>query len=92
MTVALCGSVDHPPPCPYAPHFTGVTEDGSRLMVRVLFATDDEAGARAGVEAALRSGRYADPQGRTSRWSVLASSPAEVREDEREHGARLIAS
>jgi hypothetical protein len=92
ITVALCGSVDHPPPCPHAPHFTGVTAEGSRLGIRVLFATEDEAADRAAIDAALRSGGYVDAEGRGSRWSLVSSAPGVVRDDEREHGARLIVS
>lgn len=82
ITLELCGSVDHPPPCPLAPHFTGVVHRDETLELRVLFACEpeDEAAVRAGIERAL------------GRWTVLASAAAPVREDEAEHAARLAAT
>lgn len=37
VTLALCGSWEHDPPCPLAPHHTDVREDeDGRLHVRVV--------------------------------------------------------
>ena len=50
VTVALCGALDHEPPCPLAPHHTDATaDDDGAVRIRVLFAAepDDEDRVRA---------------------------------------------
>jgi len=94
VTLALCGSIDHPPPCPLAPHHTTVEVEGSRLRVRVLFAveTADEPRVRALVEGALASGVWTYPDGVVSTWTVVSSGPDAVADDERVHADRLVDS
>jgi hypothetical protein len=94
VTLALCGALDHPPPCPLAPHHTSVEPDGSQLRVRVLFVTDAarEPEVRRAINAALASGSVTSPDEVVSRWSLVSSSPERVRDDEREHAARLAVS
>jgi len=94
VTIALCGSLDHEPPCPRAPHHTTVDVEDGLLRVRVLFAVDpgEEAGVRALVDGALTSGEWTYPDGVVSRWTVVSSGADEVRLDERDHADRLIAS
>jgi hypothetical protein len=83
ITVALCGAVDHEPPCPLAAHHTGAERAGGAVTVRVLFATDpaQEGAVRRRIEAAL-----------SGSWQVISSGPSPVAADEREHAARLTRS
>lgn len=92
VTEALCGSLDHEPPCPVAPHHTSLSGRGSRRRVRVLFATDDEAVVRRTIEAALGCGEYAGPDGAIHRWVLRSSATGEVADAERGHAARLAES
>ena len=91
VTVALCGSWEHEPPCPLAPHHTAVDGSDGALAVRVVFAAapDDEAEVRRRIDAALAAGKTTGPDGEVSRWSVLETAPDDVHEDERALGARL---
>jgi hypothetical protein len=93
VTIALCGSLDHEPPCPLAAHHTTVDPDGSRLLVRILFATEaaDEERVRTLVDAALATGEWTYPDGVVSLWTLVSSGPSAVREDESEHADRLVA-
>lgn len=92
VTVALCGSLDHPPPCPHAPHQTSVEREGQRLRARIVFATDDEEDARRTLEQALTSGEFTGPDGGTTTWTLLTSAAATIAEEERSLGDRLIVS
>jgi hypothetical protein len=92
VTMALCGELDHEPPCPVAPHHTSVTGHGARRRVRVLFATDDEPVVRRTIDAALGSGEFVGPDGVMHLWVLHSSSPGTVADDERGHAARLIES
>jgi hypothetical protein len=85
VTVALCGSWEHEPPCPLAPHHTAVTRSGSEVTLRLLFAADpgDEQRVRTLVEEALARGEG---------WRLLSSQASEVRPEEREHAGRLVAN
>jgi hypothetical protein len=40
VTVALCGRVEHEPPCPLAAHHTAADRAGDELHLRILFAAD----------------------------------------------------
>ena len=94
VTLALCGSLEHEPPCPVAAHHTTVEVEGSQLRVRVLFAAEAtaESRVRALVEGALAGGEWTYPDGVVSTWTLVSSNPDEVRASEREHADRLIAS
>jgi hypothetical protein len=94
VTEELCGSWDHPPPCPFAPHHVDAVPEGDAVRVRVLFATDpaDEPRARAGIERALAAGRTTGPDGRVFTWTLRSCGPAPVDPDETEHAARLVAT
>ena len=85
ITVALCGSWDHDPPCPLAPHHTAVTRSGSEVVLRLLFATapENEARVRSLVEEALAQGEG---------WRLVRAEASEVRPDERDHAERLLAN
>ena len=94
VTLALCGSLDHEPPCPLAPHHTTVDVEGTLLRVRVLFAVDpeQETRVRSLVEAALAGGEWAYPDGVVSRWIVVTSAKDDLWASEQEHADRLVAS
>jgi hypothetical protein len=92
VTMALCGALDHEPPCPVAPHHTSVKGQGKRRRVRVLFATDDEPVVRRTIDAALGAGEFTGPDGSVNRWVLRSSSASSVTDDERAHAARLIES
>ena len=93
VTVALCGSVAHEPPCPLAPHHTRVHRTDRELNLRLLCAADpaDEARVRALVEDVLVRGWGDTPDGRTC-WELVESGPSAVSEDERAHAQRLLRS
>jgi hypothetical protein len=94
VTIALCGSFDHPPPCPFAPHHTRADRLADGVAVRVLFATDTtrEAEVRALIDGALAAGFCDGPDGTRSHWTVRSTSPGAVADAERAHAARLIDS
>jgi hypothetical protein len=84
VTVALCGHVEHEPPCPLAPHHTGVTREGDTLRLRILFATEpdhvDEVRTR--IDDALAGGD----------WRLIESGCARIDASERDHARRLLKS
>jgi hypothetical protein len=92
VTEALCGAVDHEPPCPVAPHHTSVSGRGTRRRVRVLFATDDEPVVRRTIDAALGAGEYRGPDGRRHRWTLRSSTVDAVAVHEAAHAASLLES
>jgi hypothetical protein len=95
VTLALCGSWEHPPPCPLAPHHTRAERDADgALRVRVLFAAEpaDEERVRTLVEAALDGGAVDTPDGGRATWRRVSGGPSEVRPGEREHAGRLTRS
>ena len=91
VTLALCGSWEHPPPCPLAPHNTQVDGADDALDVRVVFATaaDDEAEVRRRIDRALAGGASSGPDGTVSSWRLVESGPDALRADERDLAARL---
>jgi hypothetical protein len=91
VTLALCGSWSHEPPCPLAPHHTAAERTGDEVALRVLFAAEpaDEARVRRLVDGALAAGSVAAPDGVHTSWQLLGCGPAVVRPDEQEHGRRL---
>ncbi len=94
ITVELCGSWSHEPPCPLAPHHTDARRDGTELALRVLFAAapEDEDRVRALIEKALTSGGGEDPDGVRTTWRLLRSDVSPVRPEERDHADRLLRS
>jgi hypothetical protein len=91
ITVALCGRIDHDPPCPVAPHHTAAERDGDAVRLRILFATEpsraDE--VRSGIDSALRTGTFDGPDGVRTTWRLRESAPAPVSPAERDHAERL---
>jgi hypothetical protein len=94
ITVALCGSWEHEPPCPLAPHHTSTERAGSELRLRVLFAAepDEELRVRATIDDALAVGTGATPDGGTASWRLVGTRVSEVRPEEQEHAGRLAHS
>ena len=94
ITLALCGSWSHEPPCPLAPHHTAAVRDGDRVRLRVLFAAapEDEARVRALVEEALARGEGVGPDGVRTSWRMHHASASPVRPEEAAHAERLVRS
>ena len=71
ITVALCGTWDHEPPCRW-PHHTDVTPASDGHAVRTTFTVEpsDEPVVRQKMVAALASGEQTGPDGHLNRWSV----------------------
>jgi hypothetical protein len=94
ITVALCGSWSHEPPCPLAPHHTRTHRSGTEVTVRLLFAAEpeDEQRVRALVHEALDRGWGDSPDGERTSWRLLWAAPSEVSPDEADHARRLIRS
>lgn len=94
ITVALCGTWEHEPPCPLAPHHTRAERAGDEVRLRVLFAAepDDEARVRAAIGEALAGGTRATPDGGTATWRLVSAEASEVRPEELEHAGRLARS
>ena len=71
ITVALCGTWDHEPPCRW-PHHTDIVTAGDRHVVRTTFTVEpsDEPIVRQKIVAALESGEQSGPDGHISRWRV----------------------
>jgi hypothetical protein len=98
VTLELCGSWDHDPPCPLAPHHTTSQRDSNRedaraVVIRVVFACEPaaEAEVRRRIDRALRSGFMATPDGGTSRWIFRGSSHQAPTPQEMELAQRLSA-
>ena len=94
VTIALCGSWEHEPPCPLAPHHSeAVRVDDHKVGLRVVFATEPEQvdAVRDLIDEALRTGRLVGPDDRTTTWRLSASGPAALEPDETELARRLAA-
>jgi hypothetical protein len=94
IIVALCGSWEHEPPCPPAPHHTRAERAGDEVRLRVLFAAepDEEARVRTMIDDALAEGTGATPGDGTVSWRLVGSRASEVRSEEQEHAGRLTQS
>jgi hypothetical protein len=94
VTVALCGSWEHPPPCPLAAHYTAVQQDGSTVTLRTIFAADplQEGEVRRRIDDALVTGSQAGPDGTVSQWTLVESRAGELTTAEREHALRIAGS
>ncbi|WP_163161248.1 hypothetical protein [Arthrobacter sp. Alg241-R88] len=94
ITVALCGSWEHPPPCPLAAHHTAVQQEGQSVTLRTIFAADprQEAEVRRRIDAALATGALARPNGALSRWTLVGTRAGELTTAEHEHAQRIAGS
>jgi hypothetical protein len=93
VTLALCGSWDHVPPCPLAAHHTAAERVGTEVRIRVLFAAepDDETLVREKIHAALAAGALTGPDGQENRWQLVDSGPGMIAPGEAAHASRLTA-
>ena len=80
VTLALCGAVDHQPPCRW-PHHSAIGPVSRPARFRTVFiATDeDEQAVRDRIDAALRAGT----------WGVRATGAGVLHVDEHELAERL---
>jgi hypothetical protein len=94
ITVALCGTWEHPPPCPVAPHATTAEREGHNVRLRVIFAAEpgDERWVRRVIDDVLEGGWGLDPEGARTTWRLVSGGPAELRDDERERAERIAAT
>jgi hypothetical protein len=94
ITIALCGSWTHEPPCPLAPHHTRVHRTGPELTLRLLFAAEpeDEPRVRRLVHDVLSRGWGDSPDGSRTTWQLLDDSDSPVAFEEEDHARRLIRS
>ena len=94
ITIALCGSLEHEPPCPLAPHHTRAERAGEEVRLRVLFAAEpnEESRVRAMIDDALVEGTGATPKDGTVSWRLVGTRASEVRPEEQQHAARLTES
>jgi hypothetical protein len=94
VTKELCGSWEHPPPCPLAPHHTRPERNGNTVTLRVIFATEpaNEVMVRDRINSALGQGSLTGPDGRAARWEFLGAAPGELDTSEAGHARRLIDS
>ncbi len=93
VTLLLCGSWEHAPPCPLAPHHTDVAVDDGVADVRVVFVVEPEREqeVRGLIEAALSRGELVTPDGTTARWTLAGAAPDELTDGERDLSDRLAA-
>lgn len=89
---ALCGSWDHPPPCPLAPHHVANRVVGDDVVLRVLFAaeTTDEPRVRGLISEALSVGELTGPDGLVTTWRLKSTAAGCVRSSEQAHAVELI--
>lgn len=94
VTLELCGSWDHVPPCPLAPHHTSPERNGRCVELRIVFAAEPalESEVRRRIGIALASGSLTGPDGVTTRWSLQGSNAAVLRDAEREQAIRIAAT
>jgi hypothetical protein len=94
ITAALCGSWDHPPPCPLAPHHTRALPQADGVGLRVLFAVEPggEAEVRDRIDRALAAGFCDGPDGGRTSWVLRWSGAGAVAVHERAHAERLARS
>lgn len=94
ITTALCGSWEHPPPCPLAAHYTGVQQDGGTVTLRTIFAADplQEGEVRRRIDDALAHGSQTGPDGTVSYRRLLESRVGELTAAERGHALRIAGS
>ena len=90
---ALCGSWDHRPPCPLAPHYVANQVDGDIVTLRILFAAEasDEPRVRRLIGEALAAGELTGPDGLVTRWQLESAAAGHIQPSEEDHAAELIA-
>ncbi|UVO13145.1 hypothetical protein NM962_03060 [Mycobacterium sp. SVM_VP21] len=88
---ALCGSWDHSPPCPLAPHHVANHVVGDEVVLRVLFATEpaDEPRVRQLIGEALGAGEQTGPDGLVTTWRLKSTAASDIRSSEKCHAEEL---
>jgi hypothetical protein len=94
ITLALCGSWSHEPPCPLAAHFTGVERAADDVRLRILFAAapSDETRVRAMIHEALAAGSGPNDHGEPVAWQLRSDAAAALLPEEADHAERLTRS
>lgn len=94
VTLELCGSLDHEPPCPLAPHHTAAERNGAAVELRIVFAAEPalEGEVRRRIGQALAAGSVTGPAGVRTLWTLQDSGPAALTDAEREHARRIATS
>lgn len=94
ISVEVCGALDHDGPCPLAPHHTELEQEGDRVRLRVLFATEpaNEDEVRRRIATALTSGSQTGPDGRTTTWQLVSEQASEIHTNEVMQAFRLTTS
>ena len=93
ITLELCGSWEHEPPCPLAPHHTGHARDGNEVELRIVFAAepDKEDDVRRRIGKALAGGTLTGPGGVKTNWTLQDAGPGVLTQSEREQAKRIAA-
>jgi hypothetical protein len=91
ITLELCGSWEHQPPCALAAHHTQPERDGETVLLRVVFAAEPEHenDVRRRIDRALRTGSVTGPDGITTYWEFRASKTGALSPAEADHGRRI---
>jgi hypothetical protein len=94
ITVGLCGSWEHEPPCPLAPHHSSAERVGVDVRVRTLFAVEPEREeeVRWRIAQALAAGEQRGPAGGLTRWRLLGITSDAVLPHEADHARRLASA
>lgn len=90
VTLKLCGSWDHKPPCPI-PHHTHAERTGTAVSLRVVFATEpeNEEDVRRRIDEALRTGWVTGPTGSSTQWEFHGSTVVDLSTSEAARAQRL---
>lgn len=90
ITLELCGSWDHTPPCPLA-HHVHAERTGPIVRLRVIFATepDNEEDVRRRIDQALSAGELTGRAVAPVRWKIEGSFAAELSSSEAARARRL---
>jgi hypothetical protein len=94
ITLELCGSWDHLPPCPLAPHHTSHERNGDAVELRIVFAAEpaQEGEVRRRIDKALAAGSLKGPDGTTTHWSVRGTRAGVPSGKELDHAKRIAAT
>ena len=94
VTLELCGSWNHEPPCPLAPHHTSPERNGAVVDLRIVFAVEParEVEVRRRIDKALASNSLIGPDGVGTNWSLGDSHPGVLSDAESEQAKRIAAT
>lgn len=94
ITLELCGSWEHEPPCPLAPHHTEHSREGDGVRLRVVFAAepDKEDEVRRRIGKALAGGSLTGPGGAKTNWTLQHTGSGVLTGTERERAQRIAAA